>query len=1494
MAGRRKSSALNEAHANSVQNNPFSNDEYHNSADDSDEDVITDYLAITGASTSCDGAMAHQTSGPLVPIISVTPHSPASMQYPVLDDNIYQLHAIHECIQQMRETSAQAFNQQMLQLNQYSRLSVSCPTLNDGTAEADFTTSVSSSPTQQESGSQFGSAHNTPQGLPSSTFRVNLEEIFTKRNGEEPKRRRSWTSLSDVNFNKKKMETERQRSSISLSSMDSDQDDPFSDQPEVEATNSTMYLVNNNNGTKLIRPTANAKNRRASGTLSPVNCNLWNLGGASTHSLNEEDLLNDFNKIVASREAERLLPARLPLQKSVSTPSIIAVRDVANENAAAATADEKTEPLHASILNPTDKHDSGGVQRPSGTESETEEDVPGDIIMDIGSNKLFPYPLKPSTFELHEGKQRKRGSIFFRKKKDKSKKTVHQWVAVSYGSPHGCDWCSKVLTNKPALYCESCAVTVHQNSCMDQIGECTKTKTTKSNLAKVAGGLGSHLPGTKMQGKRSVGSTPPQNTNSQIINEEKEADHFHRHHHGHHDNFSDEAQLLHFEFLDESPITAQDLETDPFLGLHEDEPDSWTPTVGKEVTRKLKDKEIKRQEHIYEFILTEKTHCLTLRVMQKVFVEGLQKYFQLGNLVDRMFPRLQDLTEIHLSFLYKLRERQKSSTPVIESIADIVLEQFSGEEAAKLKSAYGEFCSRHRDAVDLYKDCLHQDQRFGEFVKHCQTNPLLKKKGIPECVLFVTQRLTKYPLLIEPLIKTAKDNKPEQEKLSRALALVKEILVEVDAQVAEKEKEDRKLEIYNRIDAKSFTTYRGSQKFKKSDILSANRKLKFEGYATLMQGRNKMQLVLVIVLSDVLFFLLDNNNKYTFFTPDNKAGVVSLQKLLVREKAGQESRGIYLISSNPNDPEMFELKVIKPKEKLAWINAIRLAVQQCPEEDEEKPALSNEEKQKLLHTKQMQIQQIVGVLRQKDLEQALILEEKMALQLKLLAASGLENLPEPPTYSHIVAEDADTNALWKEVLTAFHEVNQLASTLYASGTNLSRSVSSVGEHQSEAYISPTLPKRAETFGGFDNANKEQLQAFLNKAFGKKQNQKDQYDGSSASIPEGKVAPQGQKTPTERMLWKNFHLSPVTPGLTNANQLPSDGVCEMPQLMPLSQEQQMAAVRLSHYLYTLLSIISHQMTTIDSMQASLSAFKHTQEDKKPVYRHNQQLEELRNLQDKLTQEREAWSRVKEAEERDLEERRSELTKLQDRLNSEQTDIIQQRETLHRRLEMLTSQGILISPNMPMVIAANSEEPESPGNASNLSNASTAAASTPSPPAESRRKFDIKWKSQSQAPSNGSKSNLPLNLISATNMQKSGQGMQVKQQLPLKLAKLGGSSSSSSTSLPAHGRDGVQQMLPMKLSQADAKQPTTSPGGYHRLSSNSFGPASASPKEAASHSSNAPTHVRTGSSPAMMQAHQPGVPSVAGSTLPWSNADKNPTLPANSKTTQKSNEEEVIYF
>jgi hypothetical protein len=61
---------------------------------------------------------------------------------------------------------------------------------------------------------------------------------------------------------------------------------------------------------------------------------------------------------------------------------------------------------------------------------------------------------------------------------------------------------------------------------------------------------------------------------------------------------------------------------------------------------------------------------------------------------------------------------------------------------------------------------------------------------------------------------------------------------------------------------------------------------------------------------------------------------------------------------------------------------------------------------------------VAGVLRQKDAEQALILEEKMVLQQKLLAAAGVDNMLECPNYSGLVAEDTESSVMWQEVLSA--------------------------------------------------------------------------------------------------------------------------------------------------------------------------------------------------------------------------------------------------------------------------------------------------------------------------------------------------------------------------------------------------------------------------------------------------------------------------------------------
>ncbi|XP_012347640.1 A-kinase anchor protein 13 isoform X4 [Apis florea] len=1382
-------------------------DECPNSGEDSEEDVITDYLgsshsdcdripiingdlgslnlhgniitetgytkdntektAITMSEGTDEQQQQHSLltlgtnnqiqTNPLVPIISVTPHSPGlAKNYPVLEDNLQHLHEIHDCIQRMRDLTLSnwGYNHRTSHNDVPQRLTSSCPSL---------CPLISSEIAPRSSNNDTGSDPDLLVNCSTNSSPTHFPSVGPRsQNAQGIDRRRSWTDLEDTRCGRRRYSGQnhlqaqnmRQRS-ISLSSLDSEM--------EIEL-----------HGKSCTRPVG----------VGNRTCRSQ----ASTHSLNEADLVqSEYQKIVTKRfkgsqrlaDSSGLMPgltgSRLPLQKSISTPSIVTPQ----VNAHLAETVTRTTP---SLKTRRERNEKG-----SGSETETEdlhtpnshefhEDREGTPNAQISLDELLTDAV---VYDDHhsEKSRRKRGSIFFRKKKDKSgKKTSqqHLWTTIMAG-PQGsllCDVCMKHSTNKPILlHCDHCGVSVHQSQgCKDQLVlECIKSKnhsskaaikttssiSTTSSSYNVKRGSTASLPlplssgsGREINSKKTVTSYSPWRRVAtklgvnQTINEEKDGD-------GQHRDIS--SGLEGFDLGDDAyQFTVGDLEgLDPELGLAKEEPDSWSTAIGHNIALRLVDnceRKVKRQEHIYEFVLTEKHHCLVLLAMERIFAEGLRRHFRLGQPdLERMFPRLRDLIDIHLRFLQKLRKRQNTN-PVVPTIADILVDQFSGENAQRMKSAYGEFCSRHRDAVEAYKYYLRHDPRFARFVRQCQSHPLLKKKGIPECILFVTQRLTKYPLLVEPLIKTGIAQE-EGEDLRKALSLVKEILADVDACVADKEREDRKLEIYNKIDAKSFATYRGT-KFKKSDIMAFNRILKFEGTAYLMQGRGKMTAIVVVVLSDILFFLAERDQKYAFFVPDNKAGIVSLQKLLVREKAGQESRGIYLISSNPAEPEMFELKIQKPKDKQLWIQAIRSAVEACPQEFENEidtltennnnneirdtrsssiSFLSVEERQRLIKIKESHVLKIIGELRKKDAEQALLLEEKINLQMQLLHAANIWSANENSDneriekvdkeildYTRLVHnEGTDTTQLRQEVVAAIQEATKLASSLSfsAGGATLSRSLSSAGERHSEAYVPSALcvPRRAETFAGFDH-NKEKYPL------------RESAIHSVISLPK-------------------------------VSEFMKENLDEKESQDPeVNKDQQWAAIRLSHHVYRLVCIISNQMTTVDSLQAQLAAYKEGSMGKSNNRPNpNRQLEELRNLQDQLSREKAAFRAASQQEQKQLEEERTELARQREQLAAEQRDVTQQRDQLYRRLEALERQGVtLVTGSAPTSTTIH---------LSHLTQGNDTVQTRKSQPDAKR---------------------IPLNLISATNQQKVQSNLPVKQQLPLKLASGSNNNRSGSTS------------------------------------------------------------------------------------------------------------------
>lgn len=88
---------------------------------------------------------------------------------------------------------------------------------------------------------------------------------------------------------------------------------------------------------------------------------------------------------------------------------------------------------------------------------------------------------------------------------------------------------------------------------------------------------------------------------------------------------------------------------------------------------------------------TEMHHIRTLRIMSEVYSKGLQKELQLElQTLERLFPALDELLDLHTQHLLRLLERKRESqleggstegSFVISRIGDILVNQVRGRSS---------------------------------------------------------------------------------------------------------------------------------------------------------------------------------------------------------------------------------------------------------------------------------------------------------------------------------------------------------------------------------------------------------------------------------------------------------------------------------------------------------------------------------------------------------------------------------------------------------------------------------------------------------------------------------------------------------------------------------------------------------------------------------------------------------------------------------------------
>ncbi|XP_028434061.1 rho guanine nucleotide exchange factor 28 isoform X4 [Perca flavescens] len=644
----------------------------------------------------------------------------------------------------------------------------------------------------------------------------------------------------------------------------------------------------------------------------------------------------------------------------------------------------------------------------------------------------------------------------------------HQFVPVSPSGPALCVACDKSVSGKELLQCSSCFLNVHKN-CRESVAACgkkppernallTKSKTlslpqnsVKDNSPASIFSSSSTLPTTTREKRETVAPLSKSlsiSIDSRRLSDAAGVDSECSVTACTNSSLSDEGTVVPATPPSaEPPITTHDAVDAPLmsdlsadlLGL---EVESWSLAVSPEFCRQHDRRTIKRQDVIYELMQTELHHIQTLTVMSEVFRRGMLEELQLdGDCVARIFPCLDPLLLFHRNLFGALQERRQASTQpenprnyLIHQIGDILLQQFSDEHAEKMKQVYGEFCSHHTEAVNVFKELQQQNKKLQNFVKQQSNNTLVRRREVPEFILLVTQRITKYPVLLERILHYTQEGSQEHSDLSSAVAQIREVIAAVDLTVNKYERCQEMQEVLARLENKSFAKLKNDKVFRKQDLHSKHRELHYKGLVYWKTATGRLKDTLALLLTDVLVFLQEKDQRFVFAAVDQKPPVIPLQKLIVREVANEE-RGMFLISASSLGPEMYEVHTTTRDERNAWMRHIRQAVESCPEEEEEEEQRNaeTEEARRVAEVRVQKITKFQETLLGQDQQICNSLEEKLQLYAELMELTLRS--PEPVPHRHLLVQadtDSETPRQVSSLLTAaVREAENLITILQA-------------------------------------------------------------------------------------------------------------------------------------------------------------------------------------------------------------------------------------------------------------------------------------------------------------------------------------------------------------------------------------------------------------------------------------------------------------------------------
>ena len=389
----------------------------------------------------------------------------------------------------------------------------------------------------------------------------------------------------------------------------------------------------------------------------------------------------------------------------------------------------------------------------------------------------------------------------------------------------------------------------------------------------------------------------------------------------------------------------------------------WSQTAEESLKLDMEKYEIHRQDLIWELIYTERTHVRKLKVMLYVFKQPLLKQPHIVSKLkveNQLFPKLEEITELHSSLLTSLLGRQQSCASSDIKISDILIEWFSNENANSIIQHHTEFSLHSDEAAATFnnwrrgKDLLKHD-----FILGAEQEELCRRLSISELLSLVWQRMTRYHIFIENIIGTYKEECAELSGLKEALAQCNMTIGGIDDAIHEKLNSEALCRYQEKFDNSQPESSKVSSSFSPQYLSNPGTKLLYHSVLNWKVGKNKSIEVHALLFSDLFVLLEYDENKDKYFlkshqshtgkTQEEISPVISLSDLIFRDQAINKASFFVCNLESGQNPKLYEFSTPSRSERDKWEFSINKALRKFAKRNQK---LEQNEKEREEHFKQ--------------------------------------------------------------------------------------------------------------------------------------------------------------------------------------------------------------------------------------------------------------------------------------------------------------------------------------------------------------------------------------------------------------------------------------------------------------------------------------------------------------------------------------------------------------